>query len=593
MRIAAIDIGSNSIHMVIAVSHRPPAFDVVDREREVVQIGRESFADGRLRRGPMRRTAAALRRFVQLARRLQADKILCTATAAVREAANGGEFLQMCREASGITPRVIPAAEEGRIIDLAIRSALRLRSEHALVVDIGGGSTQLVASDGSGKPRVASLPLGALRLTELYLAGDPPGPRELARLRRVIRGGMRKAFRRLGRPPGSEVYGSSGSVHALAHAAHWLERGERLRQINGYVLTAEALRRTTRRLVHMPRGQRERLPEIDALRAEIIVPGALVLLEVLERAGADSITLSDFGLREGLVTDWLQNHAREVSELEQVDDLRLRSVLALLAKLGPQGPHPHHVAELSLALFDGLADRHGIDATGRELLEFAALLHDVGAVIGYDGHAEHSRYVIQYGNLRGFSEDEIAIVANVARYHGKGRPRKRDEGYARLDKAARKRVRWLSAMLRIAEGLDRSHYQLVRGLRVVRRAGTVSLVARTRRDAHLELWAAARRARPLAKLLRAEVRIVEAARPDRRATGALSRPRPSSAAASETARAPRAAAAPRARKRPAAPSPAPAAAARSRAARTPANGHAAPRDRAPLPAPAAGRGPRP
>jgi exopolyphosphatase/guanosine-5'-triphosphate,3'-diphosphate pyrophosphatase len=589
LRIAAIDIGSNSIHMVIAESHRPPAFEVVDREREVVQVGRGSFADRRLRRDAMRRTALALRRFVQLARRMQVDRILCTATAAVREAANGGEFLQLCREWSGIAPRVIPAAEEGRIIDLAIRAALRMDSDRALVLDIGGGSAQLVSSDGSASPRVASVPLGALRLGEMYLASDPATPREITRLRRVIRDAVREAFGRLGDKPGSDVYGASGSIHALAHASHWFERGERLRQINGYVLTVDALRRTTRRLVGMPCAQREKLPEIDALRAEIIVPGALVLLEVLQQAGAGAITISDFGLREGLVTDWLQHHRQEVSVLDQVDDLRLRSVLALLAKFGPAGAHPQHVAELSLAMFDGLAADHGIDAAGRDLLRFAALLHDVGAAIGYDGHAEHSQYVIQYGKLRGLSEEDVEVIANVARYHGKARPRKRDESYGRLDKATRKRVRWLSAMLRIAEGLDRSHYQLIRGLRVVRRAGTVSIVVQTRRDAHLELWAAARRTAPLEKLLGARVRVVEAARPERRAGAAVSRSRNPVAPASENGRSLRSASAPRASRRTAAPTPAPAGSGPRRAARGRAGGRAVAPDRAPLPALAAAR----
>jgi exopolyphosphatase/guanosine-5'-triphosphate,3'-diphosphate pyrophosphatase len=408
-------------------------------------------------------------------------------------------------------------------------------------------------------------------------------------LRRVIRPALRKAFRRLGGPTRIEVFGSSGSVHALAHATHWFERGERLRQINGYVLTADALRRSTRRLVRMPRAQREKLPEVDSLRAEILVPGALVLLEVLEQAKADAITLSDFGVREGLVTDWLQNHTQEVSALGQVEDLRLRSVLALLAKFGPSGPHTQHIAELSLAMFDGLAAEHGIDDSGRELLRFAALLHDAGSAIGYDGHAEHSRYVIQYGNLRGLSEAEIEIIANVARYHGKARPRKRDDGYGRLDKPSRRLVRWLSALLRIAEGLDRSHYQLVRGLRVLRRSGKVSIVVSTRRDAHLELWAASRRVGPLEKLLDAEVRIVEAARPERTATAAVSRRRAAGGGASESARAPRASTDPRAGRRTPAPAPARGGSARARAPRSPAAGREPALDRAPLPALAATR----
>jgi exopolyphosphatase/guanosine-5'-triphosphate,3'-diphosphate pyrophosphatase len=595
MRIAAIDIGSNSIHMVIASAHRPPAFEVVDREREVVQIGRGSFADRRLRHEPMQRTAAALRRFVQLARRMQVDRIVCTATAAVREASNGGEFLQLCREWSGITPRVIPAAEEGRIIHLAVRSALRVPPERSLVVDIGGGSTQLVASRASGGPRVVSVPLGALRLTERFITDDPPGAREVARLQREIRRVLREAFARLGELDEVAVYGSSGAVHALAHAAHGLEHGERLRQLNGHVLDREALRRLARRLLRMPRAQRERLPEVDAPRAEIIVPGALVLLEVLDRAGADGITLSDFGLREGLVLDWMQHHTREVSVLEEVGDVRLRSVLALVGKFGPDGPHPAHVADLSLVLFDALAPEHGIGPEGRELLRFAALLHDVGSAIGYDGHAQHSAYVIRQGNLRGLSEDEIEIIAQVARFHGKARPRRRDEAFRALPRRTRRTVRWLAAILRVAEGLDRSHYQLVRGVRIVRRSGTLSLVVRAQRDAQLELWGARRRTRELERLTGATVRIVAEARRARgrtRRTEVSAAPRRALQVVNGTAATPRAAAARTPTPRRSAAPPDQAGPARTPAPPEPGAGRAAPPDRARVPARAGARAAR-
>ncbi len=517
MRIAAIDIGSNSIHMVIAAAHGASGFEVVDREREVVQIGRGSFEAGRLRRDAMKRTALALRRFVQLARRMGADRIVCTATAAVREARNGGEFLQMCRDAAGLTPRVIPAEEEGRLIDLAVRSALQVPERGTLVVDIGGGSAQLVAPRDGGAPRVASTPLGALRLTEGFLADDPPTPRQVTRLRREIRERVEAAFGKLGGADFERVYGSSGSIHALAHAAYGMDGERRLRQVNGHVLSVGALRKLTRRLVRMPRPQRERLPEIDQWRAEIMLPGALVLLEILERAGADAITLCDFGLREGLVLDWLAHHRREVSTLEEVQDLRLRSVLSLLAKFGPEGGHAPHVAGLSLALFDGLARAHGFGADARELLRFAALLHDVGSAIGYDGHARHSQYVIEHGNLRGLTDEEVQVIALVARYHGKARPRKRDLEYARQPKRVRKLVRWLAAILRVAEGLDRSHYQLIRGVRVARRADTWSIVARAQHDAQLELWGARRRVGELERLTRARFRVTLESKAERSA----------------------------------------------------------------------------
>jgi exopolyphosphatase/guanosine-5'-triphosphate,3'-diphosphate pyrophosphatase len=317
------------------------------------------------------------------------------------------------------------------------------------------------------------------------------------------------------------IYGSSGSIHALAHAACFAETGRPLAQINGHVLERDALARLARRFQRMSLEERERLPGIDARRAEIILPGALVLLHVLDALDASSITLSDFGVREGLVIDYLLSHAREVTTLETVESLRLRSVLALLTKFLPQSRHSLHVAKLALDLFDGLRSVHGLGPAERELLHYAALLHDVGAVIGYDGHGTHSYYIIRNGGLRGFTADEVAIVANTARYHGKPAPRRRDAGFGELPRKQRQTVKWLSSLLRIAESLDRSHYQLITALGVRRRGDRISLRATARRDARLELWAARRRTALLEKLSGLRVRIsrTRSVRPGRAAPG--------------------------------------------------------------------------
>ncbi len=501
MRIATIDIGTNSIHMVIADTIAPGVFEVVDREREVVQIGRGSFRTGRLRRNAIVRSVDALTRFVQLARRLRSDRILCAATAAVREASNGGTFVDEARARAGISPRVIPAGEEGRLIYLAVKAALQLGSKPALIVDIGGGSMQLVVGDSEQLRLAASAPLGALRLAELFLDSDPASRGDLSRLRRHIRREAATALERVAQLSPRRVYGSSGSIHALAQLAHWQTHGAEVPQINGYRLKRDALRRLTRRLSRLSLDEREQLPGLDLKRAEIIVPGALVLLHVLEALDADDITISDYGVREGLVTDYIANNPAEVKELAPIEDLRLRSVVQLLGKLQEYGPHPRHVAMLSLTLWENLRRVHGLPPETRHLLHYAALLHDVGAVLNFDNHAEHSAYVVRNGRLRGLSALEVEIVACVARYHAKGRPGKEDRHYRELPKPWRRAVQWLAALLRIAEGLDRSHYQLIRGLRVVRRGRRYAILVTARRDAQLELWAARRRTGLLAELL--------------------------------------------------------------------------------------------
>src|SRR5689334_12147014 len=499
MRIAAIDIGTNSIHMVIAEAMHADAFTVLDREREVVQVGRGSFADGRLRRDAMQRTADALSRFTQLARRQKVDRIVCTATAAVREARNGGDFLKLARRASGVAPRVIPSEEEGRLIHLAVQAALQLPDRPALIVDIGGGSVQLVHVNGPQLLKVVGVPLGALRLAETVVEHDPPSGDELEQLRRLARKQLRRALSELGDPAIDVVFGSSGSIHALAELAHLEHHGRELPQLNRHAFGLDALGELTRRLERMTQAERAALPGIDEARAEILLPGALVLEQVLRLTGAKSIRLSDYGVREGLVVDWLRR------------------------RFDTDGRHSRHVALLSLQLFDALAPWHGLDSKEREWLQFAALLHDVGSAIAYDGHAQHSAYIIRNGGLRGLTAEEIEIVALVARYHGGARPRKRrDEAFAGLPRKRRRTVRWLAAMLRVAEGFDRSHYQLVRGLSVRRRAGKIFLVADARRQAQLEIWAGRRRASDLARLLDAPVGVAAAvgeASSSRRAAG--------------------------------------------------------------------------
>jgi exopolyphosphatase/guanosine-5'-triphosphate,3'-diphosphate pyrophosphatase len=315
------------------------------------------------------------------------------------------------------------------------------------------------------------------------------------------------------------VYGSSGSIHALAHAAHARETGEPIGQINGYVLTLESLGTLARSLQRMDLAERERLPGIDARRAEIIVPGAMTLLHVLEAVGANAITISDFGVREGLVMDYIISHQREITDLEKVADLRLRSVLRLLAKFHPTDDrHPQQVARLALMLFDALRREHGLGDSERDLLNYAALLHDVGSAIAYDRHARHSAYVIRNGSLRGFSGEEVEMIALIALHHAKGRPRKGDDAYASLPKPQRRAVRWLSAMLQIVEGLDRSHYQLIESIRVVRGRRRLSLLLSARRDAGLEFWAARRRTAQLERLLDMPITVKLDPASERRAT---------------------------------------------------------------------------
>jgi exopolyphosphatase/guanosine-5'-triphosphate,3'-diphosphate pyrophosphatase len=584
VRIAAIDIGTNSIHVVVAEATAHGGFDVLDREREVVQVGRGSFAGGRLRADAIARTADSLARFVALARSLGAERVICTATAAVREAKNGGEFVRAARQAAGVTPRVIPAREEGRLIWLGVRNALELPDEPVLLLDIGGGSLQLVVCTRDRMLKVVSLPLGALRLAELRPLGDPPDPAALARLTRHVRRTLEESVASIAAFAPRRAYGSSGSIHALAHVLRHFDGGPPLRHVNGRRLERKSIERVTRTLEGMSLAERLRLPGLDAARAEILIPGAIVLVQALRAFDLDVLTVSDFGVREGLLADYIIRHAKEIERLDPVEDLKLRSVLRLLARFRGDEPHARHVAALALGLFDAFRREHGLDDEVRRLLQYAGLLHDIGSVIGHDEHTEHSYYIIRNGNLRGLSADEVEVVATVARYHGKARPRKSDRAFAALTLDERDTVRWLAALLRIAEALDRSQYQLVRGVRVTRAGMVVTIRAAAREDARLEVWAARQRTRLLARLLGRRVRVIL-------------EPVPASPRASRSPAAPsaRRSVAPRRSARAAAPAPAPPRSGRRPASAAPSARAkpAIPRGRAPSPAtPARGAAPR-
>jgi exopolyphosphatase/guanosine-5'-triphosphate,3'-diphosphate pyrophosphatase len=514
MRIAAIDIGTNSIHVVIAEATGHGGFDVLEREREVVQVGRGSFLSGRLRADAIARTAESLARFVALARSRGVERIDCTATAAVREAKNGGEFVRAARAAAGLTPRVIPAHEEGRLIWLAVRNALELPDEPVLVLDIGGGSMQMVVGTREKLLRVDSVPLGALRLTETFPLGDPPDPDALAALRRHVRRTAKVALANIKELKPTRLYGSSGSIHALAHVANHFDGKEPIEHLNGHRLGARALDRALELLESMSLAEREALPGIDAARAEILLPGAVALQHVVRAIKGDAVVLSDFGVREGLLADWIARHAYEIKTFDPVEDLKLRSVLRLLAKFRADEVHARHVTDLALALFDGFAREHLLGDDERNLLQYAGLLHDVGSAIGHDGHTEHSYYIIKNGGLRGLSAAEVEMVATVARYHGKAKPRKRDPGFAALKKSQRRAVEWLAALLRIAEALDRSQYQLVRSVRVTRAGGSLAIRAGARKDARLEVWAARQRVGLLERLAGRKVRVTLGASDD-------------------------------------------------------------------------------
>jgi len=506
MRIAAIDVGSNSIHMIIAQVESDGRFHVLDRAKEMVRLGRGSLTSGRLSTEAMSAGVRTLAAFHTLADRLHVDRFKAVATSAVREAANGGEFIQRVKEEVGLRVQVIPGREEARLIYLGVRHAIDLRGAATLVLDVGGGSVEFIFTDGEAPIALDSVKLGVARLSEGFLRQDPPSGKQLAELEAHIAHTLDPVLQPFERHRIGRVVGTSGTLLNLITMAGYLRGDPPDGHLNNFTVSADDLGRIRRTLVKSDREGRLRIKGLDAKRADLIVAGACLFDHVLQRMGAKAVVACTWSLREGVLLDFLARHARGIAETEQYGDPRRRSVVRLARHLGETGEHGSNVARLALQLFDQLHEVLRLPAEAREWLDYAAYLHDVGHHIRHQDHQRLSYYLITNGELLGFQRNEVEIIGLVARYHRKAAPKDGDESYAALTKSERRVVRSLSAILRIADGLDRSHYAVVRDLTLVQRGDRWLVQLDTRgEDAELEVWEARRRVALLEEVLGARI----------------------------------------------------------------------------------------
>ena len=504
MRIAAIDLGSNSFHMVI-VESRSAGFHVIDREKEMVRLGERTLSRGRLSAGAMRRGLDALREYKRLADMHGVDKLLVVATSAVREAANGEDFLERVAGEIGFYPQVVSGEEEARLIYLAALHSVNLEGRRAAVLDIGGGSVELAVGAGPHVEWAVSEKLGVLRMTERFVHGDPLGARDERRLVSHVREVMEPHAARARAEGFDVVVGTSGTILALGAMA--TEAGSLPESMHHLTVPAAALHALRRRLVASTLKGRRRLPLMDERRTDIIVAGAVVLDEILEALKAREIVLCEWALREGLLLDYLGGHKRTVARAEAYPDVRRRSVVALAERCRYHETHARQVAALAVELFDATASGHRLQAPERALLEYAALLHDVGRHISYPDRHRHTEYLIRNGSLRGFDPREVEVMALVGRYHRRGVPRKKNPGFGALSRRDREAVRVMAGLLRLADALDRSHRGVVKGMALAQTARGLRLRCEVEGDAGVEQWAAGRRADLLERALEQPLRV--------------------------------------------------------------------------------------
>ena len=506
MRLAAIDIGTNSVHMIVVRVRPDRSFEVVDREKEMVRLGAGGLDGRRLTESAMHAALLALSKFRRIAQSHQVDEVLAAATSATREAENGPEFLAAIERETGIRARVISGTEEARLIHRAAIYGVDVRDDPAVVIDIGGGSVEITLGHGPDLQLARSFKIGVLRLMERFVASDPLDARDERRLVREIGRQIEEHAQAILAAGYTRVVGTSGTILSLGALAAREGSGREVSDLRNLRVSARALHRLRKRLVALPLQQRLRMPGMEPRRADISVAGAVLLDTILRRLEAEEITLCDLALREGLVLDYIERETGHIARAEAYPDVRRRSIVELAERCGYAAPHAQQVARLAVSLFDQTRPLHGLGDREREWLEYASLAHDLGVHISYERHHRHSDYLIRHGDLRGFTPEEIGILALVARYHRRTPPKKSHREFRALPGRVRRTVRALSALLRLAEGLDRSHSQPLASVQVHDRGDDLLLQLVATGDAELELWAAGRHAGPFERLAGKPVR---------------------------------------------------------------------------------------
>ena len=514
MRLAAIDIGTNSVHMIIVRVRPDLSFEVVDRERDMVRLGAGGLDGRRLSDSAVEAALQTLTKYKRLAESHAVDEIIATATSAVREAENGADFVATVRRDIGIRVRTISGNEEARLIHLAAAYAAGVGGKPSVVIDIGGGSVELTLGTAVRMQLGGSFKLGVIRLTERFVTDDPISRESERRIVRYVRRQTSALVKSIKRRGFQRVLGTSGTILTLGVLA--TRDGGDLRNRR---VSVKPLRRLRRTLTATRLQDRLAMPGLDPRRADVLVAGAILLDTLLQSLGATELTLCDFALREGMILDYIKRNGAHIRTVERYPDVRRRSVIELAERCHYIPRHANQVARLALTLFDATQAQHGFGAAEREWLEYAALLHDIGGQISYEGHHKHSQYLIKHGGLRGFEPHEITIMSLVARYHRQSTPKKSHEDFGQLSGPFRRVVRLLGAILRLAEGLDRSHTQVIGAIEVTDSPEGLLVRLRAGEGPDLELWAAQRHAAPLAALIDRTIRFEAApARGRRRAS---------------------------------------------------------------------------
>jgi exopolyphosphatase / guanosine-5'-triphosphate,3'-diphosphate pyrophosphatase len=499
-RIAAIDVGSNSVRLLVAEYDPASGLSVIDELKDQPRLAAGLAATGRLNDAAIDRAIQSLSRMREVCQRRGVQRIAAVATAAVREAENGPWFVRRVRQELDIPLRIIDAETEAALSYRSVAHHFRLVGERTLVADIGGGSLELIGAVDGLVELTLSLPLGAVRLTELHLPGERPSHKEVEALRGQVRKQLKRSIS--GKAwAAATVIGSGGtftSLGRMVQARRGLPAGD---TVHGVSVTAAEVEQLVDWVASRKPEERRQIPGLNPERADIILAGLSVTAELLDLVRSRSITVSAFGLREGLLLEMAG-----AQETIQRDPLRLFREFAERCQCDRR--HVEHVRYLALQLFDQLAGELGCRPEERALLEAASLLHDVGQLVSYRKHHKHSYQLLMHAERLGLPARDRALVALISRYHRRTGPRRKHPEFAALPPGDQELVRRVSALLRVADGLDRGHTAAVETVSTELTADNLIVRIAPRlagADLGLECWGGSRKADVLAKMLQRDV----------------------------------------------------------------------------------------
>jgi exopolyphosphatase / guanosine-5'-triphosphate,3'-diphosphate pyrophosphatase len=505
-RIAAIDLGTNSFHSLIVDISPDGSYEMVDSLKEMVLLGHDGLGQ-RLTDAVVERGLDALRKIKQLADSYKVEVTLAYATSAIREAENGGEFIQRAIDEVGIKILAIPGTTEAELIALAVQHGLTLGEDPHLIMDIGGGSTEFIIANQRDVLYLDSKKLGVSRIHHEFVTSDPLKEKDIAELESFYVSKLGELADAVEQYPLETLVGTSGTLQNIASMMASLKGADTSVTLNEFVYTADEFRLFYRKFMKMGTRQRALLDGLDPKRVDLVVPGMVLLHTVINRFRIRRIRTCTMAMREGIILRYIRREYKELKYLVEFPDPRRRSIFELLRKCNWHEQHSSHVTLLALQLFDDLKGWHGLTPADRELLEYAALTHDIGYHISHHKHHKHALYIILNADLKGFTQDEIEIMAHVARYHRRSAPKKGHAQYAALQPEQQRRIKALAGLLRVADGLDRSHFQNVQDLKATVSGTELVVRIKTMVDPQLEIWGAMRKRELLEKMFARDLRI--------------------------------------------------------------------------------------